>query len=107
MNDAMIDALLLLYTVVEDTNVLGRTGREGLAFMRAAAGDALALGGMASPEGRNAIKALDSLFIEKNISPGGCADLLALAVFLELLAMSAPRSGSERKIAFVYKGRNS
>jgi holo-ACP synthase/triphosphoribosyl-dephospho-CoA synthase len=86
MNDAMIDALLLLYTVVEDTNVLGRTGREGLAFMRAAAGNALALGGMASPEGRNAIKAMDSLFIEKNISPGGCADLLALAVFLHLLS---------------------
>ncbi|HAP55912.1 MAG TPA: triphosphoribosyl-dephospho-CoA synthase MdcB, partial [Spirochaetaceae bacterium] len=31
LNDAMIDALLLLFTIVEDTNVLGRAGREGLA----------------------------------------------------------------------------
>ncbi|MHB9004984.1 MAG: triphosphoribosyl-dephospho-CoA synthase, partial [Coriobacteriia bacterium] len=33
-----------------------------------------------------AIRAMDKLLIGKNISPGGCADLLALTVFLELLA---------------------
>jgi triphosphoribosyl-dephospho-CoA synthetase len=82
----MIDALLLLFTIVEDTNVLGRAGREGLAFLRAAAHEALALGGMASPGGRSAIESMDRLLVEKNISPGGCADLLALAVFLHLLS---------------------
>jgi len=86
LNDAMIDALLLLFTIVEDTNVLGRAGREGLAFLRAAAQEALALGGMASPGGRSAIESMDRLLVEKNISPGGCADLLALAVFLHLLS---------------------
>jgi holo-ACP synthase/triphosphoribosyl-dephospho-CoA synthase len=86
MNDAMIDALLLLYTLVEDTNVLGRAGRDGLSLLRAAAREALDLGGMASAEGRKAIQAMDRRFIENNISPGGCADLLALAAFLHLLS---------------------
>ena len=40
---------------------------------------------MKSPDGQAAIRAMDSLLIERNISPGGCADLLALTVFLELL----------------------
>ena len=28
------------------------------------------------------VQSLDQLFIEKNISPGGCADLLALCFFV-------------------------
>jgi triphosphoribosyl-dephospho-CoA synthetase len=86
MNDAMIDALLVLFTVVEDTNVLGRAGREGLDFLRAEARRALSAGGMASAEGREAILAMDKALSARNISPGGCADLLALTVFLEQLA---------------------
>ena len=89
----MIDALLLLFTIVEDTNVLGRAGREGLAFLRATAREALALGGMGSPQGRNAIGDMDRLLVEKNISPGGCADLLALAVFLHLLSAAGLKAG--------------
>jgi holo-ACP synthase/triphosphoribosyl-dephospho-CoA synthase len=85
-NDAMIDALLSLFTVVEDTNVLGRSGPDGLAFLRSGASLALSLGGMASREGRKAVAALDAALVEKNISPGGCADLLAVTAFLEGLA---------------------
>ncbi len=86
MNDAMIDALLVLFSVVEDTNVLGRAGREGLDFLRAEAHRALAAGGMASAGGREAILAMDKTLSARNISPGGCADLLALTVFLEQLS---------------------
>jgi len=81
----MIDALFVLFTIVDDTNVLGRAGREGLDFLRSGAGSALRLGGMTTPDGRGAIRAMASLLVERNISPGGCADLLALTVFLELL----------------------
>ena len=88
-NDSMVDSLLVLYTIVEDTNVLGRTGREGLSLIRAEAGQALGLGGMASAEGRAAIMAMDGRLTDRNISPGGCADLLAVAVFLEKLESSA------------------
>jgi len=92
MNDAMIDALLVLFTVVEDTNVLGRAGRDGLAFLREEAGRAIAAGSMATEAGRAAVLAMDEALIARNISPGGCADLLALTVFLELFHLSGGRS---------------
>ena len=91
INDAMIDTLLVLFTVVEDTNVLGRAGRDGLAFLREEAGRAIAAGSMATTAGRAAVFAMDEALIARNISPGGCADLLALTVFLELFHLSGGR----------------
>jgi len=44
----------------------------------------IAQGGMLSGEGRKQISALDQNFIERNISPGGVADLLAATYFLYL-----------------------
>jgi triphosphoribosyl-dephospho-CoA synthase len=85
MESAMIDALLALCAAVEDTNVLGRAGGEGLTFLRRKAAEALGLGGAATSEGLSAIRALDADLIARNISPGGCADLLAVTVFLETL----------------------
>lgn len=84
-NDAMIDALLVLCEVVEDTNVMARAGREGLNFLRAEASRALSLGGMAVSKGREAVVAMGTELVNRNISPGGCADLLAVTVFLEML----------------------
>jgi holo-ACP synthase/triphosphoribosyl-dephospho-CoA synthase len=84
-NDAMVDALLALCASVEDTNVLARAGREGLVIMHEKAALAAAAGGIASPQGRAAIEDMNSALVAQNISPGGCADLLALAVFLCLL----------------------
>lgn len=87
-NDAMVGTLLELCGVVEDTNVLGRAGRNGLAILRTEAENALRLGGMTTPEGQAAVHAMDGILIERNISPGGCADLLAVTVFLHLLTSS-------------------
>lgn len=84
-NHAFVNALLALMTVVEDTNVLSRGGREGLAFMRLGAGRVLALGGASTPEGAAALAELDRSFTERRISPGGSADLLAVTIFLGLL----------------------
>jgi triphosphoribosyl-dephospho-CoA synthase CitG/holo-ACP synthase CitX len=89
-NDAMVGTLLELCGVVEDTNVLGRAGRNGLAILRAESENALRLGGMTTPEGQAAIHAMDKILIKRNISPGGCADLLAVTVFLHLLALPFP-----------------
>ncbi len=87
-NDAMVDALIALYAAVEDTNVLGRSGLEGLGMLHKLARRAVADGGIGSPAGRAAIVEMDSALVARNISPGGCADLLALAVFLHLLRPS-------------------
>lgn len=70
-------ALLNLIAHVRDTNVLHRAGEEGLAWLQSRAGETLS--NFSIP----ALEALDRQCIEKNISPGGSADLLAIAFFLE------------------------
>ena len=85
-NDAMIDALLVLYLKVDDTTVLNRGGSDGLAYIRAQAAAALSRGGMRLIEGRDFVQSLDADFSQRGLSPGGCADLLAVTVFLEMLS---------------------
>ena len=70
-------ALLDLMAHVRDTNVLHRAGEEGLAWLQSRA--AALLTDFSIP----ALEQLDRECIERNISPGGCADLLAIAFFLE------------------------
>jgi len=84
-NDAMIDALLVLCREVDDTTVLNRAGADGLAYVRKKSAEALALGGMTTGKGRGYIQALGADFSRQRLSPGGCADLLAVTVFLEML----------------------
>ena len=47
-------------------------------------------GGAFTPEGIQAVWDLNASFVEKNISPGGCADLLILAIFLEKMEGLGP-----------------
>ena len=69
-------ALLNLMSRVRDTNVLHRAGEEGLHWLQSRANALLA--DFSIP----ALEQLDRECIEKNISPGGCADLLAIAFFI-------------------------
>ena len=70
---------------VRDTNLLARGGEEGLAHVRSAAREALARGGALSVDGKARLVAMDKDFTRRNLSPGGCADLLAVAIFLHRL----------------------
>ena len=73
------EVLLRLITECQDTNLLHRGGKDGLAFARSWAGRVLS----ADPARRFALLAdMDRVMIEKNLSPGGCADLIAAAFFL-------------------------
>ena len=76
---APLPALLTLLARVEDTNLLHRGGPEGLRFVRERAAEILA-----GPEADYIprLEALDDACIARNLSPGGCADLLALALLL-------------------------
>lgn len=78
-NDAGAVTLLHLIAAVADTNLYHRGGDEGAAW---AAKEAAAL--MAAPTMAR-IEALDDAFIQRNLSPGGCADLLAVTYFLSAL----------------------
>ena len=81
-NHAASVTLLHLIAAVEDTNLLHRGGPEGAAWARAQAKSLLA---GSEPPALEAIAALDDAFIERNLSPGGCADLLAVTLFLDSL----------------------
>ena len=74
-----LTALLWLMAHTEDTNLYHRGGTEGAAFVKAQAAAILT-----APPGRRAALALalDDTLIDRWLSPGGCADLLALALFL-------------------------
>ncbi len=74
-----LDALLLLMSKAEDTNLLWRGGAEGLTYVREESKRI-----MAQPKEQRTelLKAMDKECIKRRLSPGGCADLLACAIFL-------------------------
>ena len=71
--------LLNLIATVKDTNLYNRGGVKGAEFAMETAKEFLKKN--PEPETKQ-IEALDDAFIERNLSPGGCADLLALTYFL-------------------------
>lgn len=75
-NDAGATALVHLIARGGDSNMIKRGGAERA---RQACADAAAL--LPLPA-RTEMEALDDSFIEQNLSPGGCADLLAICYFL-------------------------
>ncbi len=79
---AHVQALFAAMAVLEDTNLLHRGGAEGLSFVQNAAGDFLCRGGVASPQWLARAEALHRDCIDRNLSPGGSADMLACAIFL-------------------------
>lgn len=87
-NIRLIDTLLHLMTVVQDSNVLGRQDQNTLKIIRKQVKEVLLTGGASDDRGMEILKQMDMEFIEKNISPGGSADLLAVTVFLYKLENS-------------------
>ena len=83
--DALLFALLRLIGSVEDTNVLLRAGPEAAAWARAEAAAFLGRYAPGDPAAIPALMRLDEAFSQKNVSPGGCADLLAVTWFLASL----------------------
>jgi triphosphoribosyl-dephospho-CoA synthase len=85
MNQAMVTALLQLMTCTEDSNAVYRGGLGGLTFLQQGAETLLQA---ADPEGTvdfHAVRDFDRQCTERNLSPGGSADLLALSAMLYLI----------------------
>ena len=75
-------ALLAMLTACADTNLIARSDRDtAKAITRQVA---LLLARNRYPD-QAALEQLDALFVEKNLSPGGTADLLAATYFLHFL----------------------
>lgn len=88
---ALLEALLVLYAVNADTNLAHRGGLAGVAHVRGAAARLLADGGALRADHPAALEALDDDLVRRGLSPGGCADLLALTWLLPRLA-ALPRA---------------
>lgn len=82
LNDAGCATLLHLIAATDDTNLIHRSDRETQLAVKAQIADLLKAEPFPSPD---RITELDREFIEKNLSPGGSADLLALTYFLLFL----------------------
>lgn len=82
INDALVETLLHLVAHTEDTNIVSRHDWDTATYAKEAAKRVIRLGGIHTEVGRAAIEAMDQDFIERYISPGGAADLLALTHFL-------------------------
>lgn len=87
-NAIHLQVLLHLMTQAEDTNVIARAGLEALHDVRSSAEHALAMGGALTPEGLAELWRMDQEFTKRNISPGGCADLLSVAIALVAIESS-------------------
>lgn len=79
---ALLAALLALMANNADTNVVSRGGMTGLAFVQERARALIAAGGVEHPDFVASFIAFDDACIERNLSPGGSADLLAVTWFL-------------------------
>lgn len=79
-NTAGAITLLHLIARVEDTNMISRGGLEG-----AKAGAEKAAAFLESGPTLEQIAVLDDWFVQRNLSPGGCADLLAAVYFIHHL----------------------
>jgi triphosphoribosyl-dephospho-CoA synthase len=87
-----VHACMALIARVDDTNVLFRGGQEGLAFAQRAAAEFLAAGGVGRVDWRESAEGVHRQFVERRLSPGGCADLLAMTLFVNALRWSDSES---------------
>lgn len=87
LNDASLLTLLALIAQVDDTNMIRRGG---LAAARQRQAEAATLLHIAEqqPQSRrySLFEQLDDSYMERNLSPGGCADLLSVSLYLLHLA---------------------
>ena len=79
---ARVHACMTLIAKVEDSNLLYRGGPDGLAFAQREARAFLAAGGVGAPDWCARAAAVHDGFVARRLSPGGCADLLAMALFV-------------------------
>jgi triphosphoribosyl-dephospho-CoA synthase len=81
---ACLDALILSMSLLEDSCLLSRGGPAGLELVRAGAAEVQRCGGAGRESGLQALRQLDATLCERQLSPGGSADMVAAGIFLVL-----------------------
>lgn len=85
-NQCRLNTLLSLMANLKDTNILSRSDMDTLIWVKTQSAALLNEGGTTTEDGLSKLRALNQEFIRRNISPGGSADLLAIAIFLDALS---------------------
>lgn len=94
-NAVHVSTLIAIMSVLNDTNVFIRSSYEDMCWLQAESSTILGMGAMFTEEGVRAIEALNAACIEKNISPGGAADILAVAILLLKLTEDADAGSTD------------
>lgn len=84
-NLVKLQVLMTLMSQVQDSNILSRTCPEVLKNVHKEAEMFLNAGGAYQKNAVQLLVQMDRSFVQRNISAGGCADILAAAIFLDLL----------------------
>jgi triphosphoribosyl-dephospho-CoA synthase len=88
---ARVQAFFATMAVLDDTNTAHRGGWEGAQFVKTSARTFLDAGGVAQSDWLAHARAVHTEFVARRLSPGGSADVLAAACWLqELQALPAP-----------------
>jgi triphosphoribosyl-dephospho-CoA synthase len=87
---ALLHTFFVLLAETSDTNVLFRGGAEGLRFIQTQAGEFLERGSVFEAGWQERAESLHRQCSIQNLSPGGCADLLAAAWFVHQLQTDQP-----------------
>jgi triphosphoribosyl-dephospho-CoA synthase len=85
---ARVQTCFALLAAVGDTNLLYRGGLAGARYAGDAASAFLRAGGVGAPDWRDRATRVHHEFVDRNLSPGGCADLLAMTLFVDALEAS-------------------
>jgi triphosphoribosyl-dephospho-CoA synthase len=91
-NAPPVQACFALIAAVHDTNLLHRGGADGMRYAGEAAASFLLEGGVGAPDWRARAAGVHAGFVARRLSPGGCADLLAMTLFVDALE----RDGASR-----------
>jgi triphosphoribosyl-dephospho-CoA synthase len=86
---AKLDALFHVIAVLDDANLAHRGGLEGLRFAQGAARRFLADGGAAAPDALQRAQTIADAFVARRLSPGGAADMLAAACWMQRIGALA------------------
>ncbi|MBN2859452.1 MAG: triphosphoribosyl-dephospho-CoA synthase, partial [Sphaerochaetaceae bacterium] len=82
---SLLQVLMEIMSTLEDTNILGRGGRDALQWVQRQSSDYLSRGGVTEDLHLKGLYDLNKQFKERNLSPGGTADTLGCIIFLDLL----------------------
>lgn len=82
LNAVNLHVLLRVMSELNDTNVVTRSSYEEMKKLQEESRQLLRLGGGFTERGMNGLLALNQSCIQRNISPGGAADILAVSILL-------------------------